>query len=164
MKTITTIAAALTIAASTATAQTPDEVTSWDVLANGKEYTVEGPGAWSDEDSTYLFPKNDFEQTISLDADGEKLTLAHIRETRIEHPQEDDSIAYTIETLRTESVHNVEVNNEYLDYLGTEKGSPKIWFKSLEIVKFGDGIGLHDYNKNQMWILVLPAREPNRNH
>ena len=52
-KTLTIMAA---IAMSTAAmAQTPDEVTSWDVLANGKEDTVTGPGIWSEEDSAYLF-------------------------------------------------------------------------------------------------------------
>lgn len=141
-----------------ATAQTPDEVTSWDALANGKEYTVTGPGIWSEQDSAYLFKETDYEQTFSLDTNAEKLTIAQITEIRSDNSSA-DTVNYQIQVLRSVSVHEVEVNGEYLDYLGTIRGKHKTGFKSLQIVKYGNGIGLHDYNNNQMWILVLPARE-----
>ncbi|MBO4773044.1 MAG: hypothetical protein J5595_10950 [Bacteroidales bacterium] len=161
MKRTLTIMAAIAISTA-ATAQTPDEVTSWDVLANGKEYTVTGPGIWSEDDSAYLFKEVDYEQTFSLDENAERLTIAQISELRSDNST-DDAVDYQIQTLRTVSVHEVDVNGEYLDYLGTIRGKHNIGFKSLQIVKYGNGIGLHDYNNNQMWILTLPAREPNRN-
>ena len=158
-KTLTIMAA---IAMSTAAmAQTPDEVTSWDVLANGKEYTVTGPGIWSEEDSAYLFKEVEYEQTFSLDQNAEQLTIAQITEVRGDNSTA-AAVDYQIQTLRSVSVHEVDVNGEYLDYLGTIRGKHNIGFKSLQIVKYGNGIGLHDYNNNQMWILTLPAREQNR--
>jgi hypothetical protein len=157
MKIITTIITATAISTATM-AQTPDEVTTWDVLANGKEYTVIGPGIWSEADSVYKFNKVDYELTFSLDEDAEKLTIAKIQEVRTDNSH-DDVADYQIQTARSESKHEVETNGEYLDYLGTISGRHDIGFKSLEIVKYGNGIGLHDYNKNQMWILVLPARQ-----
>ena len=70
-------------------AQTPDEVTTWDVLANGKEYTVIGPGIWSEADSAYKFNKVDYELTFSLDEDAEKLTIAKIQEVRTDNSHDD---------------------------------------------------------------------------
>ncbi|MBQ5550336.1 MAG: hypothetical protein IIT32_04690 [Bacteroidales bacterium] len=156
-KLLLTIIAATAISTA-AMAQTPEEVTSWDVLANGKEYTVIGPGIWSEEDGAYLFQEVDYEQTFSLNEEAEQLTIAQIRELRSGNAT-DDEVNTQIQILRTVSVHEVETNGEYLDYLGTIRGKHDIGFKSLEIVKYGNGIGLHDYNKNQMWILTLPARE-----
>ncbi|MBQ1696608.1 MAG: hypothetical protein II075_01875 [Bacteroidales bacterium] len=161
MKKILTILTATAISTA-AMAQTPDEIESWDNLADGKEYTVLGPGIWNEEDSAYKFNAEEFELTFSLDTDAENLTIAKISEIRTDNSH--DNVAdYKIQTIRTESVHEVETNGEYLDYLGTIRGKHDIGFKSLQIVKYGNGIGLHDYNNNQMWILVLPAREPNRN-
>lgn len=156
MKTILTLTAAIALS-TTAMAQTPDEVTEWDALANGKEYTVIGPGTWSETDKAYMFQDVDYEQTFTLDTDGEKLTIAQIRENRIDNSTA-EATDYQKQIARTESIHEVETNGEYLDYLGTVSGKHKVGFKSLEIVKYGNGIGLHDYNNNQMWILVLPAR------
>ena len=156
MKTILTLTAAIALSTA-AMAQTPDEITEWDALANGKEYTVIGPGIWNENDKAYLFQDVDYEQTFTLDTDGEKLTIAQIRETRSGNATA-DSTNYQKTIARTESIHEVETNGEYLDYLGTISGKHKVGFKSLEIVKYGNGIGLHDYNNNQMWILVLPAR------
>ena len=106
-------------------AQTPEEVTSWDVLANGKEYTVIGPGIWSEDDGAYLFQEVDYEQTFSLNEEAEQLTIAQIRELRSGNAT-DDEVNTQIQILRTVSVHEVETNGEYLDYLGTIRGKHDI--------------------------------------
>lgn len=161
MRIIATIAAAIAISAS-ATAQTPDEVESWDVLANGKEYIVAGPGIWDADNSAYIFAEKDYQTRISLDQDAEKLTVAKVRETPVE-VQQDGQTQTVTQISRIVSVLEVETNGAFLDYLGTNSGHHDMEFKSLEIVKYGDGIGLHDYNKNRMWSLVLPAVEVDNN-
>ncbi len=139
-------------------AQTVEEVTSWDVLANGKEYIVSAPGTWDADNSTYIFAERDFEETFSINEDKSELTIAQTTYRNETKVVDGDTSIVTYAT-RTASVHSVDTNGEYLDYTGTLKGNHNIGFKSLEIVKYGNDIGLHDYNKNTMRILHLPAKE-----
>lgn len=145
-----------------AKAQTIDEVTTWDVLANGKEYRVSGAGYMDETDSSYMFAEQDYTETFSLNEEGSELTITRTKST-FETQIIDGQSTFVERIKRSESLYSVDINGKYLDYTGTIKGNHNIGFKSLEIVKFGNTVGLHDYNNNTMRMLFLPAVEKSDN-
>lgn len=147
---------AILVALSTTTsAQKADEINTWADLANNKNYVLGGPCTWSEEDSTYICEELDYTETFSLNEDANELTITQIHETYLPQEYEDGQGAVKITTNSKTAKYSVEINGEYLDYLGPISGNIKPWFKSLELVKQNGNIGLYDYTKKQIRYLII---------
>lgn len=150
---ILVIAILVTLSVSTY-AQQADEINTWADLANNKHYLLGAPCTWSEEDSTYIYEELGYREIFSLNKNADELSIIQIRDK--EHKDKQGEVVAIITTLN-KAKYSVEINGEYLDYLGPISGNIKSWFKSLQLVKRNGNIELLDYTKNQIRALTNPT-------
>ena len=158
MKRILTLLAAITMTL-TAMSQKEEQLPSWNDLADGKVYSVRGPGYYHSDISDYVFSFSSARpSTFTLDKYTKFLSITTIKKTEYERDLGDKQFVITMrmDTIRT--MLAVDFHGQDLTVVKALDGDNAMQFNKLKIVKFEDGIGLEDSEHTKMWILEMPNK------
>lgn len=159
MKRLLTLLAAIAITF-TSMAQNEEQLPSWNDLANGKVYSVKGPGYYNSEISDYVFNFSSGKpSTFTLDKYTKFLSITTVKRTMYERESGNKQFIITMRMDTIKALLEVDYTGQNLTVLKTIDGNNAMRFNKLTIVKFKDGVGLKDDENSTMWMLETPKKD-----